>query len=386
MKVVAHCGLTRSAGGVFYAVSSLARGLISEQVDLSVFGRKDGYMSADLPAWGATKTFSYTAYGPLGSSMALRRKISEMQPALIHQHGIWQDDQWAALGWQKRTGRPIVVSPHGMLDPWAVENSAWKKKLAGKLFADKSLQRATCIHALCRSEIKSIRAYGLKNPIALIPNGVELPSMTSDPCPPTSGVKRKLLFLGRIHPKKGLSELLKGWEKAKSLKSKAFSNWQLLIAGWDDGGHEAGLKALAEGQGETVEFIGPQFGEAKEQLLRSVDAFILPSFSEGLPMSVLEAWSYGLPAIMTDFCNLPEGFSAAAAIRIEPNPESIFHGLEQLAELSDAELLAMGAEGRQLVEDKFTWPTIAGNMRSVYEWCLHGGNPPDCVLFDDCTP
>ncbi|MCK5922851.1 MAG: glycosyltransferase, partial [Methylococcales bacterium] len=258
----------------------------------------------------------------------------------------------------------------------------------GKLFANESLRKATCIHALCRSEVESIRAYGLKNPIALIPNGVELPSLISDHCPPTSGVKRQLLFLGRIHPKKGLSELLQGWAKVKSQKPKDFSNWQLLIAGWDDGNHLAGLKQLASQLGlswsdeappsdpryQTSDlcFLGPQFGNDKETLLRSVDGFILPSFSEGLPMSVLEAWSYGLPVMMTEFCNIPEGFEADAAIKIEPNVESITYGLALWMEMAEDDRMAMGGYGRLLVERNFTWKKIAQDMKTVYENCVFG--------------
>ena len=95
-------------------------------------------------------------------------------------------------------------------------------------------------------------------------------------------------------------------------------------------------------------------------------------------MSVLEAWSYRLPVVMTDFCNLPEGFSANAAIRVAPDGESIFQGLEQLAGMPDAELQTMGSNGRKLVEEKFTWPRIAQDMKAVYEWCL-GGDKPACL-------
>jgi len=398
MKIVALCGLSRGAGGIFYAVSSLCKEMKYDNgIDLQVFGRNDPYVESDRAIWGGVETSRFNAYGPFQNAPKLRCMLGAAAPDLTHMHGIWLDDQRATLQWQTKTGHPVVISPHGMLDPWALKNSAWKKKLVGALFANESLRRANCIHALCRSEIESIRAYGLTNPIALIPNGVELPSLTSAPSPPTSGVKRKLLFLGRIHPKKGLEELLHAWAQTQCLKSKASSEWELLIAGWDDGNHLAGLKKLASQldlswsddapssvlcpPSSDICFVGPQFGSEKENLLRSVDAFVLPSFSEGLPMSVLEAWSYGLPVVMTDFCNLPEGFVADAAIRVEPNRNSIAQGVGKLAARSDAELKAMGAQGRKLIEEKFTWPRISGEMKQVYEWCLTGEAPPDCMEF-----
>jgi len=381
MNIAVLSTSSRNAGGLFFSVRWLSKALAAQGCQPTIFSPVDEYSQEDLGVWDPLPVELYSAFGPMQTSFKLRRMLAGSGANLIHLHGIWLDNQWAAMQCQGKSGAPVVVSPRGMLDPWALNNSVWKKKLVENLFARQALEKATCIHALCRSEVESIRAYGLKNPVALIPNGVELPEIRKRK---TEGRgPKKLLFLGRIHPKKGLSELLKGWAKSKSLKSKAFSEWQLLIAGWDDGGHEAGLKALANelGLGESVSFVGSKYGEEKERLLRSVDAFILPSFSEGLPMSVLEAWSYGLPLVITDFCNLPEGFAADAAIRIEPNEESIFQGLEQLAGMPDNELQVMGRNGRRLVEERFAWPRIAESMKQVYEWCLTRGTPPDCMEF-----
>ena len=176
-----------------------------------------------------------------------------------------------------------------------------------------------------------------------------------------------MLFLGRIHPKKGISLLLEAWSSVVGIRERG---WRLIIAGWDDGGHAEALKSLVVqlGLGETVIFKGPVFGEQKERLFRSAAAFILPSFSEGLPMAVLEAWSYGLPVLMTDACHLPEGFAANAAIRIDPTPESIATGLSRLISvMSDTEREAMGARGRVLVEERFSWDRISTEMCKIYD-------------------
>lgn len=373
VSVLTTC--SRKAGGLFYSVRWLSKALANEGCNMAVFSPGDEYTEADLGVWEPLPVEVDSSFGSLQFSPQLRRKLAARNADLVHLHGIWMDNQWAAAQWQTKTGHPVVVSPRGMLDPWALRNSAWKKKLAGMLFANKALREATCIHALCRSEVESIRAYGLSNPVALVPNAVELPVLNQrEP----SGAERSLLFLGRLHPKKGVAELLKAWPGFNG-------GWKLVVAGWDDGGHEAGLRELAvelgvEGQ---VEFVGATFGEAKERLFRNVDAFVLPSFSEGLPMSVLEAWSYGLPVVMTEFCNLPEGFDAGAAIRVKPNAESIGVGLEMLASMKDQDLSAMGAAGRALVEEKFTWPKVAADMRRVYEWCIGGGQPPECMEFAD---
>ena len=337
--------------------------------------------------------------------------------------------------WGQKTRRPYVVTPNGMLEPWALRNSAWKKCLAGLLYERSMLNGAACIQANTEKEAADIRAYGLTNPICIIPNGIDLPLLpkaeilktesgkqiaeigkqkVENRNAPWAGMvepgKKVLLFLSRIHPKKGLPNLLRAWATCHSSPVTRHSGWILAIAGWDQGGHEAELKQLCDERGLrwadvreqkseignqkseiisafsfqnfSVLFLGPQFNEAKAACYADCDAFSLPSFSEGLPMAVLEAWAYGKPVLMTPECNLPEGFAANAAIRIEPTAESIAQGLRDLFALDDASRLALGARGRSLVAAKFTWPKIAGEMKSVYDWVLGGGSRPPCVMMD----
>ena len=128
-----------------------------------------------------------------------------------------------------------------------------------------------------------------------------------------------------------------------------------------------------------MHFVGPQFGEAKHASYWAADAFVLPSFSEGLPLTVLEAWSCCLPVLMTPQCNLPEGFAASAAIRIAPEVVSIASGLSELLRMNDSERALMGARGYELVKTRFTWPTIAREMLAVYRWVLGQGEKPRCI-------
>ena len=130
---------------------------------------------------------------------------------------------------------------------------------------------------------------------------------------------------------------------------------------------------------DSAVFLGPKFGEDKAACYRDCDAFILPSLSEGLPMVVLEAWAYGKPVLMTPECNLPDGFAVNAAIRIEPSAESIAQGLQEMFRTPHSALRIMGDNGRALVAERFAWPKIAAEMKSVYEWVLGGGPKPGCV-------
>jgi poly(glycerol-phosphate) alpha-glucosyltransferase len=271
-----------------------------------------------------------------------------------------------------------------MLDPWALRNSAWKKRIAGWLYENPNLRGAACIHALCDAEARAIRDYGLDNPICVIQNGIDPPPSLEAPPPGwedggTHGAK-VLLYLGRLHPKKNLLNLLQAWADVQ-LENQAAREWRLVIAGWDQNGHQAQLERAAcdlkiDG---TVCFPGPEFGDAKHATFCRADAFILPSLSEGLPMAVLEAWAYGLPVVMTAECNLPEGFDAGAALRLGPKPESITPALVDLIGMSTPARAAMGGRGAQLVRDRFSWSRIARQMRAVYEWCLDAGPKPDCI-------
>ena len=333
----------------------------------------------------------------------LDERLDQIKPQVLHTHGIWTYLSIGVPRWSRKNHKPYIVSPHGMLDAWALDNSKIKKKVAAALYERRHLRGAACLHALCQSEAKSIREFGLKNPIATIPNGIEIPE-GRDLSSRYLAKKKIMLFLGRLHPKKGLENALRAWAASRS---EAFpdskpSNWQFVIAGWDQGDHEVRLKQLCEelelsfadvpakqflsleassGQlsGFSVVFVGPLFGELKSQLLERANVFILPSFSEGLPMSILEAWAYELPVVMTDYCNLPEGFDVEAAIHIGTEVESMSAGMIKMIDSSDAELKAMGANGLNLVREKFTWPTIAAQMGELYQWvrkrCPQGDKP-----------
>jgi poly(glycerol-phosphate) alpha-glucosyltransferase len=191
---------------------------------------------------------------------------------------------------------------------------------------------------------------------------------------------RTLLYLGRLHPKKGLSQLIEAWSIVRNEASQA--GWQLEIAGWDQLGYEGDLKALAARLkiNSSIRFSGPRFRDEKAATYNAASAFVLPSFSEGLPMTILEAWSWRLPVLMTDKCNLPQGHSAGAAIMMEANTDSIAVALLRLFSMSTIELETMGMKGRSLVEEHFQWPHIAQQMADVYDWTLGLRPTPDCVM------
>jgi poly(glycerol-phosphate) alpha-glucosyltransferase len=371
--------ISRAAGGLFDAIRNLALA-IEEQYRYkpSVMGLREPKFECDRPLWGNIETNAFRVSGPgaFGYAPELSGALRRKSPDLLHVHGLWMYPSVAAIRWSARS-KPYVVSPHGMLDPWAVRNSRWKKRISALLYENRHLRGAACLHALNEAEAESMRAYGLKNSICIIPNGVELPEQERASCPQQ---KRTLLYLGRLHPKKGLPSLIQAWSKVEA-RARA-SGWCLQIAGWDQNGHQSALEELAARLNvhSTLSFIGPQFGEAKANCFRTASAFVLPSLSEGLPMSVLEAWSWRLPALITSNCNLSEGTRAGAAIAMEANEESIAAALNRLFSMSCQELKQMGSLGRRLVEERFQWPYVAEQMTQVYDWILNQGPQPSCIL------
>jgi glycosyltransferase involved in cell wall biosynthesis len=411
--------LTSRAGGIFEILLGQSRALKSLGVGVSALGLEDDLWERDKARWGNIPAEVLPVQGPrfFSYSRGFSSALETANPDLCHLHTLWLYPGVAMALWSRTARKPYIVTPNGMLEPWALRNSKWKKKLAGLFYENAMLRGAACLQANTLKEADDFRAYGLKNRIEIIPNGVDLPNLsTTQDIKGTEGRKR-LLFLGRMHPKKGLAGLLKAWAQIQKPKSgiKNCKDWELVIAGWDQGGHERELKALcadlglriancglserlkpnsyklkthlSEAEAADVVFYGPAFGEEKEALFRSADAFVLPSLSEGLPMSVLEAWAYGLPVVMTPECNLPEGFACGAALEIRnasafqpatshsllatpTKLDSDWVGLRSILEMTDAQRGEMGRRGRRLVEEKFTWPSVAVRLKEIYESLL----------------
>lgn len=377
---------SRNAGGLFNSVKSLAKELDKDkQIDLSILSHNDAFSSEDIKTWADLKMLIYTVTGPLsfGFSLDLFKLLKKKNPQIIHQQGIWMFSSKMALKFLKLNNSVNIITPRGMLDYWAINNSSFKKKLVGSWFEYKNLKKASCIQALCKSEYLAIRDFGLKVPVAIIPNGINLPDK-QDFKRIINNEKKILLFIGRIHPKKGLDSLIEALYIINQTHSELLNNWEVRIAGWNQVKHQEYLmeKCLKYKIEKTVIFIGSVYGEIKEQELMNADAFILPSFSEGLPMSILEAWSYKLPVVMTKECNIPEGFENNAAIEINHNAKDMSTILIDLFSKENNELTEIGVNGYELVKSRFTWEKIAEDTKEMYSWVLGKSEKPNFIHLD----
>lgn len=385
--------ISRHAGGLFDACGRLAQELKRHGEEVRAFGVADADGRNDSRQWSPVPVHLAEPKGwrTLAWAPQMAAELADFSPDVVHTHGLWNYPSWLAARWRARSGKPEVIHPHGMLDPWALKNGRWKKDAALALFERAHLEKASCIRALCAPEREAIRALGLKVPVCVIPNGMDLPQAEAGH-KAEAAAEKVLLYLGRLHPKKGLPELLKAWAQLGATKANA--GWRLVIAGWDQNGHELELKQQAESlslpwqAGDwnaaaaapgSVFFCGPKFGSDKAALYAAASAFILPSVSEGLPMVVLEAWAHAKPVVMTPMCNLPEGVAAGAAMSIQAEASSQAAALGELFGWPEPQRAAMGEAGLQLVRDRFSWQRAAADLAAVNEWLVHGGAAPACV-------
>jgi poly(glycerol-phosphate) alpha-glucosyltransferase len=274
-----------------------------------------------------------------------------------------------------------------MLDEWALQFRAWKKRIFAAMLERANLNRAACLHALCAEEAASMRRYGLRNPIAVVPNGIRLSDYDNLPAPggmekrfPGLAGRRRLLFLSRVHPKKGLPHLLRAWSRVGA----EFPDWILVIVGPDQEGHTDELKGLVRERGleSAVAFVGPVYGRAKQEALADAHGFVLPSFSEGFGIAVLEAMASRLPVLVTPACHFPDVEIDGAGFIRNPDPDDLAEGLRSLMAMTDSDRREMGERGRKCAETRFSATAVSARMLEVYRWLAGESARPDCVRED----
>jgi poly(glycerol-phosphate) alpha-glucosyltransferase len=383
--------VSRALGGIYEIERNLAQALVaSTPTQLNVVGLEDEYTKDDLPEWAPLEPTVLPVTGPIlfGYSPSLNDTLETVDADLLHLHVLWRYTSVASLRWHRQTGRPHLVTINGMLDQWAVQNARWKKRIAGWLYEHDNLREAGCLQVNTEKEYRAVREYGIDTPTCIVPNGVTLPPDEAPSSPPWTDTipsdQRVLLFLGRIHPKKGIFELATAWKQLRDTAPAVTDAWSVAIVGWDDGGHMNRLQERIEEAGltENLFILGPMFGEDKHAAFSHADAFVLPSYSEGLPMAILEAWSYRLPVLLTPGCNLDVGLDWNAAAETRPDPDRLHADLRSFLNRPVDDHQTMGRQGRRLVEDQFTWTQVAQQMYRVYQWMLGDAPPPQTIRFD----
>lgn len=309
---------------------------------------------------------------------------------IVHIHGLW--DLWLHR-WAKNTSRAavkVVWSPHGMLTPWALRNKWWKKLPALALYQWRDLRRAAVLHVTAQSEVSDVRRLWLKNLIVVVPLGVcvKLHRMMDVSGAVFQGVDhqvtadanvvpnfeeackgnrtpRTLLFVSRVQRKKGLANLLSAWS---CLPSNVREDWRIRVVGPDEAGHMVELKKQAEtlGIAEAVDFVGPRYGAELDSEYRAADLFVLPTHSENFGSVVVEALAHELPVICTKGAPWVELETYRCGWWIDMGVAPLVVALREAMLLTNEERAAMGARGRKLVEEKYTWKAVCAAMIEGY--------------------
>ncbi len=266
---------------------------------------------------------------------------------------------------------PYIMTPHGMLEPWALAYKSWKKQLYFNLFEKPFLKRASAIQALASTEAQNLQSLELKSPLLIIPNGIHQKDFEQLPEPeifyqqfPETRHKKLILFLGRIDPKKGLDLLATAFAKVQT----QFPNTHLIIAGPDNVNFSPTVKQwLQENQClEAVTFTGMLSGLLKYAALAASSIYVAPSYSEGFSVSVLEGMAAGLPCVITTGCNFPEAAKENIALVVDINAEAIADGLLKFLENTEA-AQTMGTRARQFIFDHYTWEQISKRLINAYQ-------------------
>lgn len=385
MRILLTIGSFNPAhGGPYFSVGNLTKALAANGGDVRLFTADYPHLPVQHAPEGVALSFVKAKLIPgirqswiPGCARELDALIEEFGPDVIHDNGLWLTLNHQIAKAAKRHGIPFVLSLRGCLDPWAMSYRNWKKKIALGLYQRKDLESVTCFHAASELEAESIRKMGLLQPIAVIPNGIDIPewaaqgaggrgqwvdSMLHAPSSvPACGV-RYALFMGRLHPIKNLPTLLRAWAVVKP------EGWVLRLVGSDEVDHRAELEGLARelGISDRVEFLGPKYGTEKEELFRSSELAFLVSHSENFGIAAAEALGYGIPVIASKSTPWECLETEKIGWWVEGDVQGVSQGFRLFLGLSEEERISFTERAVSYSCKKFGWEAIAERFGEFY--------------------
>lgn len=378
-------GIDPKSGGPTRSVKGICRSLAQAGVDVTLFVLH-GHHAFDHPCGVKVIYAENTPLSSSSSASAFPLNLSSF--SLVHLQGLWDWGLHKMAVACRKAKVPYVISPRGMLDPWALSVKKWKKRLALLVYQKYDLKKAIAFHVTAEMEKEHVRELGYTQPCIVAPNGVEVPETLPEVPVKGEGERRIALFLSRLHPGKGLLTLAEAWAKVKP------QGWIMKVVGPDSYGHKSEVLAKLDALGIPHYEQSPTFSTPlhdsdfwlfcdamndteKWSAYRSADLLVHPSVSENFGITIAEGLYAGLPVICTkgtpwkdlvDYqCGwwIDQGVDAlVAALREATASSPTQHGSENL-------LQQMGENGHQLVLDKYSWPAIAQTVIKGYQEILH---------------
>jgi len=382
MKIV-HCisSIDETTGGparsVTHLVDELVRIETISEVTLVTLNSENPLISKSM---NPKIKLKFNKPGFLGYSKELKEAMNGTDADLFHGHGLWQLPVCQMAAVAKKRNIPYVISIRGMLEPWSMQQSVFKKKIAMALFQHTDLKKASCLHATALMEVQSIRALGYKNPIACIPNGINIHEFPQKIYTTERDRKKRALFLSRIHPKKGIELLISAW---KTISVELRGNWVIDIVGNGEREYIDELTALIKSKQLEghINILGPKFGAEKLKVYHSADLFVLPTYSENFGIVIAEALSCGIPVITTKGAPWEEIELTNSGRWIDTNEEALSLALKEMLAKTDTELHEMGTNGRKLIEEHYSIVSVAKKIADLYTWVLLKGEKPNFIYL-----
>ena len=364
--------IDKSSGGPSRSVPILAKGLSLNDVETTLFTSYSNEMNTHLLD-GSSVNIKVVSQKILDNE--LEEELLAGCYDLIHAQNLWMPLYHKMAKIARKHGIPYIMTPRGCLEPWSLEQKKWKKKIAMWLYQKKDLQKAAAILTTANMEAQHLRELGIKAPLAVIPNGIDVSEYQCRPADCLSSVKKQIVFLSRIHQKKGIEILINVWEKMRF----DFPDWNVVIAGNGEEEYIQQLKSMITSKRlqDCVEIIPPIFGKDKHKLYCESSLFVLPTYSENFGMVVAEALACGVPVITTNGTPWQELNDEKIGWCVDLSEENIENAIRDALSLPAEELFAMGQKGSKHINNNYLYTSVAKKNIELYKWILEGGDMPE---------
>ena len=364
--------IDKRGGGPSRSVPILSKGIAENNCDVTLMAGESEQMNDHMIEGSLVK---FVKFNPNCSADELEKLLLEGKYDLVHAQGIWVPIYNKIAKILRRHGIPYVMTPRGALEPWCLNQKKWKKKIAMMLYQKNDLQKAAAILTTAVMEAQHLRELGIKAPLAVIPNGIDVTEYQCRPADFLPNVKKQIVFLSRIHQKKGIEILINVWEKIRF----DFPDWNVVIAGNGEEEYIQQLKSMITSKKlqDCVEIIPPVFGKDKHKLYCESFLFVLPTYSENFGMVVAEALACGVPVVTTNGTPWQELNDEKIGWCVDLSEENIENAIRDALSLPAEELFAMGQKGSKHINNNYLYTSVAKKNLELYKWILEGGDMPD---------
>lgn len=373
MKILSFVSsLDLSSGGPSRSVPMLVKGLAELGVDITLMTIRSENMN--IHAIEGT-TAKLKVLSPSFSRKEIAKYLADERFELIQIQSMWDLPYHKVMVEARKLNIPYIVTPRGMLEPWSLSQKKWKKKLAWWLYQRNDVEKSACVFTTAKMEAEHVRELGITTCKAVIPNGIETDGY---PCKSSVGhVKKQVLFLSRVHVKKGIELLFEAWKRLHS----DYADWQLFVIGNGEAEYIHSLENRVENLGlkDSIKILPPVFGEAKINVYQESALFCLPSFSENFGMVIAEAMSCGTPVITTTNCPWNILNETNTGWCIDLSVDNLEHALREGMGMDANALYDMGQRASKLIFDNFDYRSVTRKTLRLYEWLLNSGEKPEFI-------